>query len=199
MLLGALLQEMKAAKLYPPPGRPFSSLTLDSVIESLRAVQSPKYFSSVGDSRAGKHSGMWHFFNQSSSSPTFQSTPSRSFLALHNQASSQTNAAPRGVSGGVLSGSTVPQSSTASGDASGPASGDLFSASAGFGAATKSQTRDPFRGVIINNEEQPQNLVQHHCCLEEFIDPLLAKVEAKIKGSDLADFPHPYFMDDDAV
>ncbi|KAG6980322.1 hypothetical protein BFJ70_g16332 [Fusarium oxysporum] len=194
-----LLQEMKAAKLYPPPERPFSSLTLDLVIKSLRDVQSPKYFSSVGDSPSGNHSGMWRFFHQPFSPPAFQSTPSPSFLALHSQARSQTNAAPRGASGGFLGGSTVPQSKTASGDASGPASGGIFGGSAGFGAASKSQTSDPFRAVVTNNEEQPQNLVRHHCCLKEFIDPLLNKAEAKIKGLNLADFPHPYFRDDDTV
>ncbi|KAH7196293.1 hypothetical protein BKA60DRAFT_547107 [Fusarium oxysporum] len=199
MLLGTLLQEMKAAKLYPPPERPFSSLTLDLVIKSLRDVQSPKYFSSVGDSPSGNHSGMWRFFHQPFSPPAFQSTPSPSFLALHSQARSQTNAAPRGASGGFFGGSTVPQSKTASGDASGPASGGIFGGSAGFGAASKSQTSDPFRAVVTNNEEQPQNLVRHHCCLKEFIDPILNKAEAKIKGLNLADFPHPYFRDDDTV
>ncbi|RKK65357.1 hypothetical protein BFJ69_g16360 [Fusarium oxysporum] len=194
-----LLQEMKAAKLYPPPERPFSSLTLDLVIKSLRDVQSPKYFSSVGDSPSGNHSGMWRFFHQPFSPPAFQSTPSPSFLALHSQARSQTNAAPRGASGGFFGGSTVPQSKTASGDASGPASGGIFGGSAGFGAASKSQTSDPFRAVVTNNEEQPQNLVRHHCCLKEFIDPILNKAEAKIKGLNLADFPHPYFRDDDTV
>ncbi|KAH7187727.1 hypothetical protein DER44DRAFT_816391 [Fusarium oxysporum] len=101
MLLGALLQEMKAAKLYPPPERPFSSLTLDLVIKSLRDVLSPK----------------------PSSPPASQSTPSPFFLAMHNQAKPQTNAAPRGASGGLFGRSTVPQSNTTSGDASGPASG----------------------------------------------------------------------------
>jgi hypothetical protein len=199
MLLGALLQEMKAARLYPPPERPFSSLTLDLVIKSLRNVQLPKYFGSVGDSPAGNHSGMWRLFNQPSSPPASQSTPSPFFLAMHNQAKPQTNAAPRGASGGLFGGSTVPQSNTTAGDASGPASGGLFGGNAGIGAASKSQTSGLFRAVGTNNEEEPQNLVRHHCCLKEFIDPLLNKAEAKIKGLNLADFPQPYFMENGTV
>jgi hypothetical protein len=199
MLLGALLQEMKAVELYPPPERPFSSLTLDLIIKSLRDVQSPKYFSPVGDSPAGNHSGMWRFFKQPFSPPAFQTTPSPSFLALHNQAGPQSNAAHRGAPAEVFDGSTVPQTNAASGDASGAASGGLFGGSAGFGAASKSRTSDPFRAVVTNDEEQPQNLVRHHCCLKGFIDPLLNKTEAKIKGLNLVDFSHPCFMDDDTV
>ena len=33
--------------------------------------------------------------------------------------------------------------------------------------------------------------------MKQFIDPLLNKAEAKIKGSNLVDFPFPYFIDVD--
>ncbi|GKU12243.1 unnamed protein product [Fusarium langsethiae] len=69
MLLGALLQAMKASKLYPPPQPPFSSLTLGSVIESLRNAQSPRYFSASGDGPARKASGSWHIQEQPSAPP----------------------------------------------------------------------------------------------------------------------------------
>ena len=196
MLLGALLQEMKAVKLYPPPERLSSSFTLDLLTKSLRDVQSPKYFCPLGDSPAGNHSSMWRFFKPPSSRPAFQTTPSPAFLALGNQAGHQSNATNRGAPGAALDGSTVLQISTGSGDGSDAASGGLFGGNASFGAASNSQTSDPFRAIPCT-EEQPQNLIRHHCCLKQFIDPLLNKVEAKIKGLNLADFAHLCFMEDD--
>jgi hypothetical protein len=60
MLLGALMQAMKAAGLYSPrPLPPFSLLTLDVAIKSLRDAHSPTYFSLEEDSPLGNHSGKW--------------------------------------------------------------------------------------------------------------------------------------------
>ncbi|KAF4451679.1 hypothetical protein F53441_5358 [Fusarium austroafricanum] len=118
MLLGALLQTMKASKLYPPPEPPFSSITLGSVIESLRNAQSPRYFSSFVDGPAGKHSGLWRLHEQPSAPPAPPVKPS-----LFGSSSTQNNPpsthAPRAASGGLFGGSAVIQSPA-------PASGGLF-------------------------------------------------------------------------
>lgn len=70
MLLGALIQGMKAAGLYPPRVSPqFPFLTLDFVINSLRNAQSPTYFSAEKGSAAGKYSGSWTLSTRSNNAP----------------------------------------------------------------------------------------------------------------------------------
>ncbi|KAH6956168.1 hypothetical protein DER45DRAFT_566253 [Fusarium avenaceum] len=70
MLLGALIQGMKAAGLYPPRVSPqFPFLTLDFVINSLRNAQSPTYFSAEEGSVAGKYSGSWTLSTRSNNAP----------------------------------------------------------------------------------------------------------------------------------
>ncbi|SPJ75451.1 uncharacterized protein FTOL_05182 [Fusarium torulosum] len=70
MLLGALIQGMKAVGLYPARAFPqFSSLTLDFVINSLRNIQSPTYFSAEEGSVPGKYSGSWVLSARSNTAP----------------------------------------------------------------------------------------------------------------------------------
>ncbi|KAH7236574.1 hypothetical protein BKA59DRAFT_405161 [Fusarium tricinctum] len=70
MLLGVFIQGMKTAGLYPPRAlAPFSSLTLDFVIKSLRNLQSPTYFSAEKGSVAGKYSGSWTLSTRSNTAP----------------------------------------------------------------------------------------------------------------------------------
>ncbi|KAF4458771.1 hypothetical protein FALBO_14481 [Fusarium albosuccineum] len=65
MLLGALIQEMAADSLYPTrPSRPFSSLSVQSTIASLRKYQSRKYYSSQQEGDPEKHSGEWEMEQQ---------------------------------------------------------------------------------------------------------------------------------------
>lgn len=70
MLLGALIQGMKVAGLYPPRvSLQFPFLTLDVVINSLRNAESPTYFSAEKDSVAGKYSGSWTLSTRSNTAP----------------------------------------------------------------------------------------------------------------------------------
>lgn len=60
MLLGTLIQEMKARSLHSSrPSRPSFSSSLSLTLKSLREFRSPKYYSSAQDIPLGKHSGAW--------------------------------------------------------------------------------------------------------------------------------------------
>ncbi|CEI68118.1 unnamed protein product [Fusarium venenatum] len=118
MLLGALLQAMKASKLYPPPEPPFSSLTLDSVIETLRNVQSPRYFSAFGDCPAGKRSGLWHMQEQPTALPP-PPVKSTLFGPSSNQSHPEHNPVPKPASGWSFGASPALQSPPATNTAPG--------------------------------------------------------------------------------
>lgn len=42
-----------------------------------------------------------------------------------------------------------------------------------------------------SDPDQPWAIVRHHCCLQDFMNPLLNEVESKIAGLKLADFTRP--------
>ncbi|XEV05018.1 hypothetical protein FSHL1_010305 [Fusarium sambucinum] len=99
MLLGTLLQAMKASKLYPPPEPPFSSLTLDSAIETLRNAQSPRYFGTFGECPAGKRSGLWHMQEQPTALPVAPVKPTLFGLSSDQFYHPQHNPNPKPASG----------------------------------------------------------------------------------------------------
>ncbi|KAJ4009907.1 hypothetical protein NW752_009081 [Fusarium irregulare] len=45
--------------------------------------------------------------------------------------------------------------------------------------------------TTTSDPDQPWAIVRHHCCLQDFMNPLLDEVEAKIAGLKLADFARP--------
>ncbi|RBR18145.1 uncharacterized protein FIESC28_06211 [Fusarium coffeatum] len=45
--------------------------------------------------------------------------------------------------------------------------------------------------TTTSDPDQPWAIVRHHCCLQDFMHPLLDEVEAKIAGLKLADFARP--------
>ncbi|KAF4447790.1 hypothetical protein F53441_8715 [Fusarium austroafricanum] len=162
--------------------------TIDSIIKSLRKIQSPRHFSPMSDCSAGKHSGTWRLFDQPSSPPASRSTPS----AWSSSFADQTNSAPRATSGGMFGAKTMPlrENGSLGGTSSSPF-GKPFGSRGGFGSGSNF-------GVPIKDEnEAPQVLVRHHCHLKDFVDPLLDKMEERIKGLKLAAFP--LTMDDDTV
>ncbi|KAF5608657.1 hypothetical protein FPANT_417 [Fusarium pseudoanthophilum] len=181
-LLGSLLQVMTATCLYPRPESPFYSLSLDSIVSSLRDMKSSIYYSSVTDSRAGMHSGTWLVHEHSTSSSTTLVTTGSLF---------GTSTVPRPMltptppSGGLFGTRTVPQPTVPL-----PApSGALF------GTKTVPQTSEPSSSAPTKNEEVPKKLVQHSCSLKSFIDPLLVVAESKIQELKLDDFPQPWLTD----
>jgi hypothetical protein len=112
MLLGSLLQVMRAVSLYPRPESPFYSLRLDLIISSLRDMQSSMYYSSVAESPAGKHSGKWLLHHPPTSPPapqsnaaTTQSTSSlfgSGFSHFATSTTAQNTSDPRPASGGLF-------------------------------------------------------------------------------------------------
>ncbi|OBS20416.1 hypothetical protein FPOA_06786 [Fusarium poae] len=162
MLLGSLLQMMKASKLYPPPEPPFSSLTLGWVIESLRYTQSPRYFGPFNDGPAGKHSGLWHMQVQPSATPA---PPVKSSLSgpSSNQSHPQNNTIPRSTPGGLFGNSSVRQSAPATNAASsGPfttspafTSGGLF----GTPAVPQANTATVTSSQLFGGGTAPQTAV----------------------------------------
>ncbi|KAG8664742.1 uncharacterized protein FPOAC1_013522 [Fusarium poae] len=163
MLLGSLLQVMRAVSLYPRPESPFYSLRLDLIISSLRDMQSSMYYSSVAESPAGKHPGTWLLHDQPTSPPatqfnavTTQSTsslfgsgfshfvtsttaqntsdPRPAFGGLFGRgAASRNDTTPRAASGGLFDTSTTTQSTPTPNATS----------SSGFGGSAAPQRDNP--------------------------------------------------------
>ncbi|KAJ4263414.1 hypothetical protein NW762_006233 [Fusarium torreyae] len=84
-----------------------------------------------------------------------------------------------------------PQSDDVSGSATFPSAGSMFGSIASSRASSTPRTSGPSTSTAIKQEEAPQMLVRHSCCLKDFIDPIILGAESKIQGLKLADFPQP--------
>lgn len=200
MLLGALIQGMKAAGLYPPRVSPqFPFLTLDFVINSLRNAQSPTYFSAEKGSVAGKYSGSWTLSTRSNTAPPTASptppAPSGSFWVQTRPAptASPTPPAPSGLFGvqprllivsptppvtsGLFGGQPRPKPPTPSGGLFGGSSGNTTSSGP----------------TVVNKEDDPALLVRHSCSLRDLLKPVLDAAETEIVGLKLAGYAKSQF------
>jgi hypothetical protein len=64
MMLGTLIELMNEYDVYSPrPAKPFYSLDLKTITESMRERQLPEYYSSAHDSPTGNHSGTWNILS----------------------------------------------------------------------------------------------------------------------------------------
>ncbi len=61
MMLGTLTQELKSISLWPYPFKPYTSLSIDSTLKNLRAIESLDYYCAEPDysSQRKKISGLW--------------------------------------------------------------------------------------------------------------------------------------------
>ncbi|EXK78039.1 hypothetical protein FOQG_17269 [Fusarium oxysporum f. sp. raphani 54005] len=163
MLLGSLLQVMRAVSLYPRPESPFYSLRLDLIISSLRDMQSSMYYSSVAESPAGKHSGTWLLHDQPTSPPapqsnaaTTQSTSSifgSGFSRFATSTTAQNTSDPRPASGGLFGRNAASRNDTTPRAASGGLFGTSTTtqstptpnatSSSGFGGSAAPQRDNP--------------------------------------------------------
>ncbi|KAL3587956.1 hypothetical protein FPOAC2_13855 [Fusarium poae] len=193
MLLGALIQGMKAAGLYPPRVSPqFPFLILDFVIHSLRNTQSPTYFSAEKGSGAGKYSGSWMLTTRSHTAPPTASSTTPVSSGLFGQPRPPPTARPTPpVSGGLFGQPRPPP--TASPTPSVP--GGLFGGqprpkpstpSGGlFGSPGNTTSSGP---TAVDGEDDPALLVRHSCSLRDLLKPILDATEAEIVGLKLADY-----------
>ncbi|KAF4997968.1 hypothetical protein FGRMN_3488 [Fusarium graminum] len=200
MLLGALLQGMKAAGLYPPPQPSMpSTATLDFVINALRQTKSPIYFAPQELSVPGKYSGSWVLSARSNTPrpPAGSKAPSSGGL-FGNQSPPPVNA-PTSKPAVGLFGIQPPPPVTALpvkppgglfGDmparatSTPPANGGLF------GSASPGATL--FSPAVADGESDPPHLVRHNCTLKDFLHPILDVAEAEIKGLKLASYSRPH-------
>jgi hypothetical protein len=174
MLLGALIQGMKAVGLYPAREfAQFSSLTLDFVINSLRNTQSPTYFSAKKGSVTGKYSGSWVLSARSNTAP-----PTTGWTAPDSGGafSFSRTTASLPVTGGMFGGQPRTKAST-------PVATSL--SSGGFGSIKSSDA------TVADKEPDPDLLVRHSCSLKDLLKPLLDAAEAEIHGLKLADYYRP--------
>ncbi|KAJ4115357.1 hypothetical protein NW768_011209 [Fusarium equiseti] len=198
MLLGSLMQAMNVAAVYPPPSPPSSFLILGSVMFSLRSAHSPKYFSSDTDGPSSQHSGKWtltmwpeqrgekaqptvakvppagpaktsNLFGPKSTVDTTQ--PTSNIFGTKPTLDGKTNDVPN------FFGGSRPKLDAKANDK--PVSKPTPTSTGFFGSTA---AVDP---------DQPWAIVRHHCCLQDFMNPLLDEVEAKIAGLKLADFARP--------
>ncbi|CAJ0544265.1 Ff.00g035300.m01.CDS01 [Fusarium sp. VM40] len=174
MLLGALIQGMKAAGLYPPRVSPqFPFLTLDFVINSLRNAQSPTYFSAEKGSVAGKYSGSWTLSTRSITAPPTASPTPPVTSSLFGQPRPPPTASPTPpVTGGLFGGQPRPNPPTTSGRLFGSSSGNTTSSGP----------------TAVDKEDDPIYLVRHSCSVKDLLKPLLDAAEAEIQGLKLADY-----------
>lgn len=178
MLLGNLMQGMKASGVYPRPPLPYSSLSVDKVLQSLRTLRLPSYFGPENECPAGKDAGQWAYsttLNQSSAKPP-----------------------------GLFDFAAQSQPSTPSKGASQTGTGSPFLRNAGFGTPQSGNT--PFRpnvssttpsypegllpeAVKTQGQEQPKVLVRHDCSLKDHVQHLISVAEQEIKGLKFVNFP----------
>ncbi|KAL9565684.1 hypothetical protein ACKAV7_009866 [Fusarium commune] len=200
MRLGSLLQAMKKLGLHPRPPSPFPKLSLDALLTSLATVQSPAYFGPQIQGPVANYSGKWNIETSSTtlmSGGLFGGQP-KPTQAETNNVSVSTPQPSRGLFGS----STVSQTTNSSqqtrkfgdpplpsGSLFGPSTVSQSSANGGlFGKASSKVGSNP---SVVENQEQPANIVKHNCRLKALIDPLISAAEKEITGLKLADFPRP--------
>ncbi|KIL86231.1 hypothetical protein FAVG1_10628 [Fusarium avenaceum] len=212
MLLGALIQGMKAAGLYPPRVSPqFPFLTLDFVINSLRIAQSPTYFSAEKGSVAGKYSGSWTLSTRSNTAPPTVSPTPPATGGLFGQPRPPAASPIPQAAGGLFGAQPRPPAASPTSPAGGlfgqprppptasptpPVTSGLFGGqprpkpptTSGGLFGTPSGNTTSSGPTVVDQEQDPAYLVRHSCSVKDLLKPLLDAAEAEIQGLKLADY-----------
>ncbi|RFN48808.1 hypothetical protein FIE12Z_6863 [Fusarium flagelliforme] len=197
MLLGSLMQAMNVAAIYPPPSPPSPFLILGSVMFSLRSAHSPKYFSSETDGPSSQHSGkwtltMWPEQRGDKAQPTVEkATPTGPPKPSNLFGPKSTVDATPPTSNIFGPKPTLDAKTNDKPNIFGPKS-TLDTKANDKSVPKPTPTSTGFFGsAAAVDPDQPWAIVRHHCCLQDFMNPLLDEVEAKIAGLKLADFSRP--------
>nr|CEG05580.1 unnamed protein product [Fusarium clavum] len=194
MLLGSLMQAMNVAAIYPPPSPPSPFLILGSVMFSLRSAHSPKYFSSETDGPSSQHSGkwtltMWPEQGGNKAQPTVEKAPPTTPAKTSNLFGPKSTVDATPSTSNIFGPKpTLDAKANDKSNIFGPKS--TLDAKANDKSVPKPTPTSTgfFGGAAAVDPDQPWAIVRHHCCLQDFMNPLLDEVEAKIAGLKLADF-----------
>ncbi|QPC57863.1 hypothetical protein HYE67_000094 [Fusarium culmorum] len=165
MMLGTLIQGMNAARIWQPPLPPFPSLSISTVMFSLRGIHSSTYFGPESGADASKVSGKWY---RATSSPSLPLSGSVSLPIQTND-----NAQNPNPTQGYRS---------------------LWTNFGGYtGTATPFREHNGLipSAAATESQEEPPTLVRHHFCLMDYLKPMLDAVEGKIEGLKLEEFTLP--------